>query len=61
MPIGYRELAWIILVVVILFGAKRIPDAMRSLGSGFREFKKGISGDEESSEKKKEQIEDKRD
>ena len=40
--IGTTEILLIVLVIIILFGAKRIPDLMRSLGSGVREFKKGM-------------------
>jgi sec-independent protein translocase protein TatA len=43
--IGTFEIVLIILVVVLLFGAKRIPELMRSLGSGVREFKKGARGE----------------
>ncbi len=32
-------------MILILFGAKRIPQLMRSLGSGMREFKKGAKGE----------------
>ena len=32
------------LVILLVFGAKRIPDLARSLGSGMREFKQGVSG-----------------
>lgn len=38
--IGFTEIALIIIVVFILFGAKRIPEIMRSLGKGLSEFKK---------------------
>lgn len=38
MPGGW-ELAVIILVVILLFGAKKIPDLARGLGKGIREFK----------------------
>ncbi len=60
-PIGVREIGLIILVIVIFFGAKRIPELARSIGTGFREFKKGIQGvDEERSDRKKnDQIEEK--
>jgi sec-independent protein translocase protein TatA len=40
--IGTTEILLIVLVIIILFGARRIPDLMRSLGSGVREFKKGM-------------------
>jgi sec-independent protein translocase protein TatA len=42
--VGFREISVIVLVVLLLFGARRIPELMRSLGSGLREFKKGVSG-----------------
>jgi len=42
--LGIREIGVIVLVVLLLFGARRIPELMRSLGSGMREFKKGVSG-----------------
>jgi sec-independent protein translocase protein TatA len=37
----------VLLIVVVIFGAKRLPELGRNLGSGAREFKKGISGDAE--------------
>jgi sec-independent protein translocase protein TatA len=43
--IGTFEIILIILVIVLLFGARRIPELMRSLGSGVREFKKGARGE----------------
>jgi sec-independent protein translocase protein TatA len=43
--IGTTEIILIIVAIIILFGARRIPELMRSLGSGVREFKKGARGD----------------
>ena len=43
--IGTTEIILIVVVILILFGAKRIPQLMRSLGSGMREFKKGAKGE----------------
>ena len=40
--LGINELLVILLVVLLLFGAKRIPEVMRSFGKGVTEFKKGI-------------------
>jgi len=40
--IGFSELIVILAVVLLLFGAKRIPEVMRSFGKGVSEFKKGI-------------------
>jgi len=40
--IGFQELLLIFLVVLILFGARRIPDIAQGLGKGIREFKKAV-------------------
>jgi len=40
MGIGPSELFVIILIAVVLFGARRIPDLAKGLGEGIREFKK---------------------
>ncbi|MFB6457650.1 twin-arginine translocase TatA/TatE family subunit [Chitinophaga sp. Hz27] len=37
--IGIKELLLIALVILLLFGGKKIPELMRGLGSGIREFK----------------------
>jgi len=44
--IGITELVIIFLIIVVLFGARRIPELMRGLGSGIREFKKAAQMDE---------------
>jgi sec-independent protein translocase protein TatA len=41
--LGYQELLLILVIVVILFGAQRLPDLARSLGSSVKEFKKGVT------------------
>lgn len=38
--IGFREILIIILIVLLLFGAKRIPEVMKAFGKGVKEFKK---------------------
>ena len=43
-PIGLPELGVVLLVVLLIFGPKRLPQMGRSLGSGMREFKDGITG-----------------
>ena len=43
--VGATELLILLFIILLLFGAKRIPQLARSLGSGTREFRKGISGD----------------
>ena len=50
--------AWIIIlvIVILLFGAQKIPEMMKGLGSGMKEFKKGLNEDD--SEKKEEAPKD---
>jgi sec-independent protein translocase protein TatA len=40
--LGYQELLIILVIVLILFGANRLPQLARSLGSSVKEFKKGV-------------------
>jgi len=39
------HIAFLVIILLLLFGAKRLPEIGRSLGSGMREFKDSISGD----------------
>ncbi len=48
MGIGVPELVWIFLIILLLFGAKKLPDLAAGLGKGIREFKKAASEVEES-------------
>jgi sec-independent protein translocase protein TatA len=41
--LGMTEILVILLIVLLLFGAKRIPDVAQGLGKGLREFKKASS------------------
>jgi sec-independent protein translocase protein TatA len=45
-PVGPMEMLLIILIVVLIFGAKRLPELGKSLGEGIRNFKKSVSGKE---------------
>ena len=40
--IGFPELLVILLIVLLLFGAARLPEIARSLGKSIQEFKKGV-------------------
>ena len=57
MPIGIPELLVILVILIVIFGPKRLPQLGRQLGSGMREFKDGITGksgpedDEEAAER----------
>jgi len=44
MPFGPLEIGIVLLIVLVVFGPKRLPDLGRSLGSGMREFKDSITG-----------------
>ena len=46
MRFGWVEIVLIVVIVLLLFGAKRIPELMKGLGRGAREFKEGLKGDE---------------
>lgn len=56
-PVGPMELLLIVLIIVIIFGARRLPELGKSLGQGIKNFKKSVSTPEEeeksNSEKKK--------
>jgi sec-independent protein translocase protein TatA len=45
MNLGTPELLVILVIVMLLFGARRIPDLMRGLGEGVRSFKEGMRDD----------------
>ena len=44
--LGTTEILIILVIVIILFGARRIPDLAKGLGEGIRNFKSGMRGDE---------------
>ena len=43
---GWGSIAIIALAIVFLFGGKKIPELMKGLGSGIKEFKKGVKDDD---------------
>lgn len=43
MRFGGWEVILIVLVILLFFGPKRIPDLMKSIGKGIRSFKEGVS------------------
>ena len=55
MNIGWPEILVILLIILLLFGAKRLPDLARSLGKSLREFKKGRDEIETDEQKDKQQ------
>lgn len=42
--IGTQEIIFIVLIVLLFFGGKKIPELMKGLGKGVRSFKEGVKG-----------------
>ena len=53
--LGTSEIIVIALVILLLFGGKRIPELMQGLGKGVKSFKDGMNGIDESADAKKAQ------
>jgi sec-independent protein translocase protein TatA len=49
--IGYGEVLLILIVILLLFGGKKVPELMRGLGKGVRSFKEGLNGLDEDEKK----------
>ena len=45
--IGWGEILIIALIVLLLFGAKKIPELMKGLGKGVKSFKDGMNGNDD--------------
>lgn len=54
--LGAGELIIIALVILLLFGGKKIPELMRGLGKGVRSFKEGMNEAKEEANKIKEEV-----
>ena len=48
--LGFQELILIVLIILLLFGAKKIPELMKGLGKGIRSFKDGMNGTDDKTE-----------
>ena len=59
MPLGISPVQLLILLVIVLliFGAKRLPEIGRGLGSSVREFREGISGSDDEAADADEDVE----
>ncbi|MCK4677224.1 MAG: twin-arginine translocase TatA/TatE family subunit [Bacteroidales bacterium] len=51
---GHWEILVIVLIVLLLFGGRKIPEMMKGMGKGIRSFKKGMSGEDDEETKDKE-------
>lgn len=55
--LGVTELVIVLVILVLLFGAKKIPELAKGLGTGMREFRKSSSGQYEVEDEKKSEEE----
>jgi sec-independent protein translocase protein TatA len=51
--LGFGEIALILIIIVVLFGANRVSDLGRGLGEGIRNFKKAVKDDGDEGKDKK--------
>jgi sec-independent protein translocase protein TatA len=60
--IGVQELVLILVIVIVLFGAKKIPELAKGLGTGLKEFKKATTDADQqvASEEKKSEASEKK-
>ncbi len=58
--IGPWQIVLIVVVIVILFGGRKIPELMKGIGQGMTEFKKARKEDQEGKKKVKSKKEDKK-
>jgi sec-independent protein translocase protein TatA len=55
--IGLPEILVVLVIALIIFGPKRLPELGKSLGKGIREFRGSISGDNDDDEDDKPELE----
>lgn len=58
--LGMQEILFIALIVLLFFGGKKIPELMKGLGRGVKNFKDGMSGLEENESAEKKDGEEKK-
>ena len=51
MGLGWQEILILLLILVLLFGAKKLPEIGKGLGESIRNFKKAIKGEEDQDKK----------
>ncbi len=54
--IGPQELLLVLLIVIIIFGARKLPELGKSLGEGIKNFKSSIGGKDKEKDKDKDQT-----
>ena len=61
MHVGITEIVIIALIILLLFGGKKIPELMRGLGKGVKSFKDGMNEKEEESQESRVESQEKKD
>ena len=56
--VGPWQVVLIVAIILLMFGGKKIPELMKGLGKGMKEFKQATKEDEESDDKKDSKVED---
>jgi sec-independent protein translocase protein TatA len=56
--IGPLEIAIVLVIALIIFGPKRLPELGRSAGRGIREFKNSVTGDKDDADEKRAELEE---
>ena len=59
--IGTKEILIIALIILLLFGGKKIPELMKGLGKGVKNFKEGMNGNDDEGKPSEEKKDDKKD
>lgn len=54
--LGTWEIILIALVILLIFGGRKIPELMKGLGKGVRSFKNGLNGNDDTKEDAKEEV-----
>ena len=54
--VGMPQIILVIVIVVLLFGGKKIPELMKGIGSGIKEFKNAAKDDQTANSKKEEET-----
>jgi sec-independent protein translocase protein TatA len=59
---GWSQILLVVIAILLLFGGKKIPELMRGIGQGMKEFKKATSDDDKGKDEKEgnEKLEDAR-
>ena len=58
-PIGIPELVLVFVILLLIFGGRKIPELARGLGTGIRNFKESLQGESQSQDESQDEKKDK--